>query len=148
MLKRKKRTYASIITKNNELGFTLLSTLLAITIIALTLPLLSPLVKSISYQTTYHLTSTEHFFFFIYQKKLRSKRFYSKNNKLYFENENNLVVIEQFGSVIRRRVNRQGHEIYLRDVDKFSTTQFDHYITVDVQLKSGETYEKTLINFK
>lgn len=148
MLKQIKRSFVSIIIKNRW-GFTLISTLLAITIISLTLPLLTPIIKAVSYQTTYYLTSTEHFFFFIYQKILQSDYFYVKNNRLYFKNKNGqLIKIEKYGSVVRRQVDRKGHEIYLRDVENFTIKQLDHHIFIEVHLKSGEVYEKTFINFK
>lgn len=147
MLKMKKKITAFMHTKQSNKGFTFVSMLFALMVISMTLPLLTAFLKSISFSASYDLTSVQHFFYFLRNDLLKAVSFFvNNNNQLYFElNTGEIVIIEQYGSLIRKQVDGKGHEVYLRDVKNFSLKDLSYGIKVTVETIQGDAYEKTIV---
>jgi len=149
MLKRKEKHFAFMPMKNDELGHTLLSMLLALSLISLTIPFLSVLITNINNESNYKLTSVQHFFYTLREQLIHSQSYQVKNNKLYLYNTlGETITIEKYSTLIRRQVDRMGHEIYLRNVKSVSFKKLPYGLHVIVTLNGGETFEKSIIFYK
>lgn len=148
MSKIKKKAFAFMPIGSSELGYSLLSLLLALSIFSLTLPFLSTLVININYQTNYNSLSMHHFFFIVREQLLHSRSYDVKNNKIYLQQLDDLITIEHYGSMIRRQVDGTGHEIFLRNVKDAIFQKLPYGIHVKITLTGGETYEKSLTYYK
>ena len=128
--------------RKREQGFTLVSTLISLSLVLISLPLIFELLYEVKNISKLELSPYK-FMLFINEDIHRSEQFISKNNKLYFYlSTNEVAIIEQYGDLIRRKVDNRGHEIYLRNIDKFETINLDYGVKVIISLKDGEKYEK------
>src|SRR5699024_4926952 len=72
----------------------------------------------------------------------------SEDSLLLENSDNDQILISKYNNTIRRQVNRTGHEILLRDIEKFELKYNDHYLLIQLQMESGNTYEKVITIFK
>lgn len=145
MLNKRKKTIVCTAI-NDENGFTLVSMLFTIVVISVTIPFLITLIKSVSYSTSYEISSIQHFFYFLRDDLIKATSYSVRNNKLYLETfSGEVAIIEKFGSVVRRQVNGKGHEVYLRDVKDLLFTSHPNGIQATITSLQGEAYEKTII---
>src|SRR5699024_5225845 len=129
--------------KSSEEGFTLISTLISLSLILVSLPLMYHLVYEVKSTSKFELSPYK-LIVFIEADIHRSKQMISKDNGLHFYLPNDkIAVIEQYGELIRRKVDNRGHEIYLRNVTNFQTENLEHGVKISIKLKNGEKYEKT-----
>src|SRR5699024_3184082 len=144
ILKRYEKT-GVFMAKNklSEEGFTLISTLISLSLILVSLPLIYHLVYKVKY--TYEFKLTSYKMIVINESYIHiSEQMIAKDDGLHFYLPNDEVaVIEQYGKLIRRQVDNRGHEIYLRDVTNFETKNLEHGVKISIKLKNGEKYEKT-----
>ncbi|MEK3797745.1 competence type IV pilus minor pilin ComGF [Peribacillus sp. FSL H8-0477] len=72
-------------------------------------------------------------------------------NKLFLSVKNNeIVLFEQFGDKLRRRVNGTGHDVVLQNVSRFSVKKEGKLIVIEVTDKGGKLYTRSItpyINF-
>ena len=130
----------------NERGFTFITTLAMISILALTLPFLSYTLEAVRPNTTYDELSVQEFYRFMRDEVIRSHAFYIKENKLYLEQKiDETAIISLQGTQIRRQVNNKGHEIYLRDVAQVKFLSDPYGVRIVITDTKGETYEKLFI---
>lgn len=128
--------------RKHEQGFTLVSTLISLSLVLISLPLIYELLYEVKKISKLEITPYK-FMLFIKEDIHRSEQLIAKDNKLYFYlSTDEVAVIEQYGDLIRRRVDNRGHEIYLRDIVKFETDNLDYGVKVTIRLKDGEKYEK------
>lgn len=128
--------------KVHEHGFTLISTLISLSLVLISLPLLYELMSEVKNMSKLELSPYK-FMVFITEDIHRSEQIIAKNNKLYFYlPSGEVALIEQYDDLIRRQVDNRGHEIYLRDVVKFETNNLDYGVKVIIDFKDGEKYEK------
>lgn len=128
--------------RKREQGFTLVSTLISLSLVLISLPLIYELLYEVKKISKLEITPYK-FMLFIKEDIHRSEQLIAKDNKLYFYlSTDEVAVIEQYGDLIRRRVDNRGHEIYLRDIVKFETDNLDYGVKVTIRLKDGEKYEK------
>lgn len=128
--------------KHKEAGFTLISTLISLTMVLISLPLLYQLLFEVKSLKKLELTPYK-FMMFITDDIHRADITLAKNNKLYFYlPSGETAIIEQYNQLIRRKVDNRGHEIYLRDIVLFETKQLESSVSVKIELKDGEQYEK------
>ncbi|MFS0780942.1 competence type IV pilus minor pilin ComGF [Bacillus sp. 1P06AnD] len=65
------------------------------------------------------------------KREIRKATGYSiKNNKLYLQNKNEIISIEPYGSVIRRRVDGTGHELFLYNINQFEVAKEGRRISI------------------
>lgn len=130
---------------NNETGFTMITSLLTIVIIAITLPLISFVFNQINSPELSDDIKYSQFFNFIHDDILRANNIYVNGHTLMFETRTDeLATVSQYYNIIRRQVNGVGHEVYVRDVQDFSVKQNNHYIQLKLVSIEGDVYEKTI----
>lgn len=146
MSKKRKRVSAYTAIHKNELGFTFVSMLLMLTILALSLPFLVYVTKSASYSTNYDEIAINQFFQFLRDDVIEATEYQiSETALILMIDDRTTVTIEKYQDLIRRQVNKQGHEIYLRNVKDLSFTSHDFGIRATVTSLQGEKYEKTIV---
>lgn len=129
---------------NRDAGFTLVETLLSLMILLLTIPFVIYFLSNLQVEDENHL-SVEQFFVFIRNDAISAQNVTVDGTRLYFHLESGETAkIEQYNQLIRRQVNGQGHEIYLRDVVSFKLELRNEGVKVFVETVEGETYEKTI----
>jgi len=133
----------------NEAGFTMISVLIMFTIIIIMMPFFVYFMQMISPTSYDDELAARQLFIFVRNDAILAEQFYERNNKLYFTvNERETATIEKYQDVIRRQVNRKGHEIYMRNIEQLETESLAHGIRVIVTTITGETYEKTILYYE
>lgn len=126
--------------------------LLLLTILTMSLPFLGYLTSSSSYTSNYEEIAIRQFFRFLRDDVIKATTYRVDSNipsTLILEQyDDKTVKFEQYGSLIRRRVDRRGHEIYLRDIKQVAYTPLPNGIRATVTSLQGEEYEKTIIFYK
>lgn len=129
----------------NEKGMSLVTTLLAVVIIVVALPLLSFVLNKLTEPKLYEDIKFEQFFHFIRDDALRSNDVRAVKNTLIFDVRNgDTATLSMYKDNIRRQVGGVGHEIYLRDVKLFEVTQQTYSIDVKIKSTTGGVYAKTI----
>ncbi|WP_047979922.1 competence type IV pilus minor pilin ComGF [Ornithinibacillus contaminans] len=131
--------------KTNEFGYTLYKLLFILAIIAICLPLQIAILKSLQLPASYEEISIQQFFHFIQQDVIKAEGVQLANDKIILELDGDLVTIEEYGRLIRRQVNRQGHEIYLRDIGNMTISPLPYGFTIGISSLQGEIYEKDIV---
>ncbi|WP_335502886.1 competence type IV pilus minor pilin ComGF [Bacillus sp. JJ722] len=67
--------------------------------------------------------------------------------RMYISNSNSITTIEQYGIMLRRRVDFSGHEVMLHNVKNFTVSKIDQMITVHVTDTSDNDYEAILLTY-
>jgi|SRR5690625_1790739 len=146
-IKRKQFVYMDL--NKSEQGFTLLSMLMVITILFITLPLLAYLINAITSTTSYDELSIQQFFHFLRDELMLATDYSVSKNKVIFEElDGNKVSFERYHNVILRKLNGQGHDIYLRDIQEINFTDISYGIQVKIISLEGETYEKSIVHYE
>src|SRR5690625_3572555 len=102
----KTKKFVSMALKKDEDGFTMVSLLLTIVIIAVTMPIIIFLIQHLTVKPNDNHIIAHQFFSFLYHDTLTAQRVDIENNTIYFTlNEYEKASIEQYKNVIRRRVS-------------------------------------------
>lgn len=128
----------------NEQGFTLISSLLRITIISLTLPILVYVFSNLDTNSLEETLSIEQLYFIMQNEIYKASEVSHTHNQLSLKVDNNIVSFSRYGAVIRRQVNKQGHEIYQRDITDFSIKSVSNGLMVTITTHAGDVYERIL----
>jgi len=133
--------------RKNEGGFTLLSSLMAIMIIGLILPLIANLYQTTATLPTYtEEISIQQFFQFLRDDLSEGVSYQVKKDELQITlYDGTLVTIEKYNDLIRRQVNRKGHEIYLRDIENVFFKKIPYGISASIISSKGVKYEKHIV---
>ncbi|MFD1066240.1 competence type IV pilus minor pilin ComGF [Oceanobacillus locisalsi] len=138
---------------NNQNGFTLISILVAFTILALTLPFVHYALSTLSFKQTYtEALSVQQFLIHLHDDVIASTSVHVADNQLHVrfldrnDNTEKTATFSQYNRSIRRQVNRQGHEIYLHDVSDVVFEEQTNAIFLTITTESGDVYEKTIYN--
>ena len=131
--------------KKDEGGFTMISLLLTIVMIAVTMPIIIFLIQHLTVKPNDNHIIAHQFFTFLYHDTLTAENVEIVNNKIYFTlNDHETASIEQYENLIRRRVLGKGHEIYIREIDTFNVFPETFGYRVNLKMTNGEEYEKTI----
>src|SRR5690625_4014736 len=126
--------------KKNEEGITLLSVLFTLLIIMIVLPFIIHFFSHIQQAKMSTDLTVEQFFIFLRNDSLFADRVYSADNKLYFQlSSGKIAKIEQFDNVIRRQIDGEGHEIYIRYIESFSLQPLSFGTKVVIKTEEGAT---------
>src|SRR5699024_161111 len=107
--------------KLSEEGCTLIRTLISLWLILVLSRFMYDFVYEVNSTSKFELSPYK-FIVFIEADIHRSEQMIAKDDGLHFYLPNDEVaVIEQYGKLIRRKVDNRGHEIYLRNVTNFET---------------------------
>ena len=149
MQKIERKKYVCMESRHREQGFTFITVLLTITILSITLPFLSYMIQAADSESNYEEASVQQFFQFVRNEVIQSTSFQVKDKKLYLNQKYKHIsaTLELYGSFVRRQINGQGHEIYLRDVKDVSFTPLPFGFHISVTMLSGDKYEKTIVHY-
>lgn len=128
----------------NELGFTLIASLLRMVIISITLPLLILMIAKFKVNANIESMSVQQFYFMLQNEINLVEGVSYDRDKLYLHEAEHTVLIERYGQFLRRRVNNEGHEIYYRGIEKFSVDNHPFGIKVHLTTNTGDNYERIL----
>ncbi|BAM47278.1 hypothetical protein AXY_11460 [Amphibacillus xylanus NBRC 15112] len=138
----------SITTLNQTDAFTIVELLIALTVISLILVISPTVWTNLNHQPQTERYSVQQFFHAITDEIQTNRLAEQAHDKLVLSNlANEQIVISKYQDLIRRQVNRTGHEILLRDVKQFLVYYSDDYVEVMITMNSGEVYEKTITIF-
>ncbi|WP_080874599.1 competence type IV pilus minor pilin ComGF [Oceanobacillus timonensis] len=153
MPNKKQKQNVSMPYWNNQKGFTLISMLVALTVLTLTLPFVHYALSTLSLKQTYtEALSMQQFFIHLHDDIIASTSIHVADNQLHIrfldrnDNTEKTATFSQYNHSIRRQVNRQGHEIYLHDVSDVAFEEQTNAIFLTITKESGEVYEKTIYN--
>ncbi|MHA6250979.1 competence type IV pilus minor pilin ComGF [Oceanobacillus sp. CAU 1775] len=133
----------------NKNGFTFITTLFMISILALTLPFLSYSLQAVGKSSNYDELAIHEFYRFLRNELIESTSINIAGNNLYLtqelddEGEVNVAVISQYDSLIRRQVNNVGHEVLLFDISSVTFNEHPYGLNIVIVSKDGKAYEKT-----
>lgn len=148
MLTKKRNPLVSTVLLKNRNGFTFISLLTALSIIAITLPITGALIQASKTFSNYEYISVYQFFLFLRDESIASSHVEIIDNKLIFHQEDDIATISSYQDVVRRQVNGKGHEIYLRNVKFINFEPLPSGIQVQVTNIEGELFEKTIIHYQ
>lgn len=124
-------------------GFTFITTIMMISILALTLPFLSYSLQIVKPHSSYDELSVHEFFRFIRDELMQSTTISIADNKLYLTQEDEkIAIINHYENLIRRQVDQRGHEVFLRDVADIHFSEHSYGIKIIITDLEGKTYEK------
>ncbi|WP_176555818.1 competence type IV pilus minor pilin ComGF [Virgibacillus ndiopensis] len=133
----------------NEQGFTFITLLVTITIFFMTLPFVGYIPKTITYSSNYDEISVLQFFNFLRDDVIKATDFTIDSNRINLNMKDGTVVsFEQYGDIIRRQVDGQGHEIYLHDIKNFELKPLPYGIHLTITSIQGDNYEKSIIFYR
>lgn len=134
------------VCQNNQCGFTFLSLLLAMILLAMMLPFISYAYKAVDIPMHDEDLSIQQFFMFLQHEIRMSEQVDVHPSSLYLQQKGvtGYIIIKQHQDVIHRQVSGRGHEIFLRDVRHVQFHEKDYGILVEVTTLEGEIYEKII----
>lgn len=148
MQRNEQNKFMSITTLNQTDAFTIVELLIALTVISLILVISPTVWTNLNHQPQTERYSVQQFFHAITDEIQTNRLAEQAHDKLVLSNlANEQIVISKYQDLIRRQVNRTGHEILLRDVKQFLVYYSDDYVEVMITMNSGEVYEKTITLF-
>lgn len=124
-------------------AFTLLETLVNLSLVVILFIILPTLFTSFS-SVTHNDLSVEKFLIMLNEELTQAYSITTHDNKLYLNTHpNRTIIIEQYENIIRKRVNHQGHEIYLRQIKRFEVSKHKQLLKVTLITHEDVKYEKT-----
>ncbi|WP_209123048.1 competence type IV pilus minor pilin ComGF [Alkalihalobacillus sp. BA299] len=133
--------------KINEKGFTLIEVILAFIIFLILVSLFPLIIKVIPIilppTEQPHMLQVELFFNQFSMEVREAEDIQVTGSAIYLSKPNETIVtIERYGTMIRRRVNGQGHEVFLRHISTVSFKLAPHGVVVTIVDSDGTKYER------
>ncbi len=143
------KPFAYMEKRKSEQGFTFVSLLIALSILALILPLTGHLLQAASFPDQKEELTIRQFFLFLRNDMINARDYEidSQEIKLVLDSDE-IATIEKYGLHIRRQVDGKGHEIYLRDIRDVHFSKLPYGMRVSITSSEGEQYEKTIIFYE
>ncbi|WP_042345991.1 ComGF family competence protein [Bacillus massiliigorillae] len=69
------------------------------------------------------------------------------STKVYINNSGSITMIEQYGIMLRRRVDYSGHEVLLHNVKHFTVSKIDSMIKINVIDTNDKAYEAAFLSY-
>ena len=149
MQRNKVNKRLSIFNLQAESGFTLIEMLISLSMILVILAITPSLWNYLQLEPQTEQFSVYQFFHVVTDEIQLNQLLRQSEDSLLLENsDNDQILISKYNNTIRRQVNQTGHEILLRDIEKFELKYNDHYLLIQLQMESGNTYEKVITIFK
>lgn len=154
-MKRGQNKSKLFVTLQNKRGFTLIELLVSLSIFLAISSLILQMMTNVhtSLRTDVGINPKE---WEIFLNQFKRQVYLSTDqkvsgNKLFLSVKNNeIVLFEQFGDKLRRRVNGTGHDVVLQNVSSFSVKKEGKLIVIEVTDKGGKLYTRSItpyINF-
>ncbi|UCZ54575.1 hypothetical protein LGQ02_07425 [Bacillus shivajii] len=139
-------------------GITLIETLVVLSIFLIMINVIPLFFSVFLHDENENALSDQEFQLFVKQLKaeFQKSRSYGVNeshNELYFHHENSLghtdiVKFEQYGNVLRRRVNDSGHDVFLHRISSFFVQEKEIGIFLTIVSVNGNSFEAYIIHPK
>lgn len=130
--------------RTNNIGFTLVEVLLALTMLSIIVFFMGPIFQTIlqnqGSQRALQAMEWEVFCMQIKKEIRMSSKAEVVSGRLILTKDGETVYFEKYGSYLRRRVNSLGHEIVLQNVSNYSLTVMPNSIRVAVTDLKGKNY--------
>ncbi|MFC7320870.1 ComGF family competence protein [Halobacillus campisalis] len=127
----------------SDSGFTLAETIISATLITILLIFTMPLLKLLESPSYSQELSVLQFFTFIEEEINTAISVRVINENLHIVDSNQREIsISKYGRDVRRRVDYQGHELLINDIDDFSVEIENNILNVSITDKNGEGYNK------
>ncbi|WP_017187457.1 ComGF family competence protein [Alkalibacillus haloalkaliphilus] len=146
------KSFVSIFrTTCNDRGYTLLTTLVALAIFMLTLPMMTNLIKPIAdLSPMYNINELEirQLDFLISFELNRSSEIRIVNNRLHFvDSGGKIVTFEQYSDQVIRRTNQQGFEVIMFNIHGFETEKVAPNALKIQYTRQGQQFETVFTHF-
>ena len=143
------KQFVYTVTNKSEAAFTLLSMMIVMTLFIVTLPFLAYLIHTVTYTDYRDELSIQQFYNFLRDEFISASNHVVRKNKVMIDDlEGRSVSFERYNNVILRKVDGQGHDIYLRDIQEVIFTDVSYGVQVEIKSLKGEVYEKTIMYYK
>ena len=148
-MKRGQNGSKLFVTLQNKKGFTLIELLISLSIFlaisSLILQMLTNVHTSLRSDVGINPKEWEIFLNQLKRQVYLSTEQKVSGSKLYLTVKNSdVVLIEQYGEKLRRRVNGTGHDVLLQNVSRFSVKQTGKIIVIEVTDKNGQVYTRSI----
>ncbi|WP_162297847.1 ComGF family competence protein [Halalkalibacillus sediminis] len=135
---------------DSESGITLISLLLALSVLIMIFPLLNQMLSSIEKLNTSASIDTlaiEQFYYFLENELNHSEKITLATEKITFHRKDgSIVTYSKYEDKLRRQSNDLGHELLIFNVLSMKTFQLnDHAFQLTLQFRDGEFHEKYLL---
>ncbi|MUK87134.1 hypothetical protein GMD78_01810 [Ornithinibacillus sp. L9] len=150
MPKINKKPFVYMVIRNNEKGFTMYSMLFILLLISIITPLLAYLVKTIDYESDYEEVSIQQFFHIIQNEMIKAVNVEEVTTEsiTLLMPTGEIASIKKYNDLIRRQVNNQGHEVYVRNIKQINFKQLHYGIEIKLTTMHGDQYKKELIIYE
>lgn len=146
MQEKQMKRFVSMAINKNERGFTLLSMLFCMTVLLITLPLLTYMVKVVTYESNYDEASIRQFYQFLRDDLMIATDYTVRSDRLTLVDiYGSKITFTKYKDQILRQVNQQGHDIYLRGIEVIKFTEIAYGVQVEITSQEGNIYEKAII---
>ncbi|SDQ50456.1 competence protein ComGF [Virgibacillus salinus] len=133
----------------NEKGFSFLSVILTSTILFIIIPFTGYLLNGVNFTSNYEELSVQQFYYFLRDDVIKSTDIKVEPTKIILnQHDGSVVTIEKYQDLIRRQVNSEGHEIYLRHVQNINYKSTAYGFHASITSTKGENFEKTIIFYR
>lgn len=133
-----------LLLKSN--GFTLVETIISLTLISILLTISIPVIKLIEGPSYSNELSVFQFLTFVEEEINTSTNVTLINNELIItDNQNREIKISKYGNDVRRRVNNTGHELLIHNIQELSFKLDKQMLHLSVVIKNGGSYHKTIL---
>lgn len=130
---------------NDQKGFTLSEVMISLTTILIILALTIPLLHSVKGKSYYEEMAAQNLFTFIQDEVNRSRSITVQSNKVTITDiDRRKVVIESYGSVVRRSVDGRGYEVLIQEIQSLDLTIETNILLVEVMMEDNERFEKAI----
>ncbi|MBM7552301.1 competence type IV pilus minor pilin ComGF [Thalassobacillus pellis] len=145
MKRKKESNYAYMDTKKCD-GYTLIESLLCLTMVSILFTFLLPIYKLMDLHDYEEELDIQQFFTFLEEEISYNSITDIKPNAVSFtSNTGENITIEFYQGSVRRTVDGSGHEILIHSVQGINFTLSGSLFTATVTSKAGEEYEKKSI---
>ncbi|WP_186575795.1 ComGF family competence protein [Aquibacillus kalidii] len=129
----------------NKSGFTLASTLVALSLTMLLISTITILLSTINQHSFNQELSVRQLFHFLSSEVNQASKVSSSHSSVTYSKHNGeTVTIELYGQLIRRQVDGTGHEVLARSIKSLNIKPLSYGMRVTVMTLNGEEYEKII----
>jgi len=134
--------------KNND-GFSMISMLLSISLLALSLPFIGYIIKALQYESAYEALSIHQFFILLRDELSEAQQVHVNPHTIHYVSSpsntpTKIASISQYKQLIRRQLDGRGHEVYVQDIKSIYFEKTKAGIKVTVYGREGGLYEKNI----
>lgn len=132
-----------------EAGFTYISSLIRLMIITISLPILLYGLSKVKVIPSEESLMIHQLYFLLQNELYMATHIAHDGKRIYYQLESGEIAsIERYQSLLRRRVEGRGHEIYARNIQAVKIESVPYGINMTIETTKGGVYERTLVTRK